>query len=78
MLDWIENPTLRQECQANLIKGEARHALAKGIFAHSQGCIHDQSPVAQQKRTTALNLVIAAFRCCDSTVTQFIGLLLKS
>ena len=28
MLDWIENPQLRMECQAGLNKGEARHALA--------------------------------------------------
>jgi TnpA family transposase len=60
MLDWMENPKLRQECQAGLNKGEARHTLAKAIFVHSQGRIHDRSPDAQQKRAMALNLVIAA------------------
>ncbi len=60
MLDWIENPQLRQECQAGLNKGEARHTLAKAVFAHSQGRIYDRSPEAQQKRAMALNLVIAA------------------
>jgi TnpA family transposase len=60
MLDWIENPQLRQECQAGLNKGEARHTLAKAVFAHSQGRINDRSPDAQQKRAMALNLVIAS------------------
>ena len=60
MLDWIENPLLRKECQAGLNKGEARHSLANAIFAHSQGRIRDRSPAAQQKRAMALNLVIAA------------------
>ena len=60
MLDWMENPKLRMECQAGLNKGEARHSLAKAVFAHSQGRIHDRSADAQQKRAMALNLVIAA------------------
>jgi len=60
MLGWIENPQLRQKCQAGLNKGEARHTLAKAVFAHSQGRIYDRSPDAQQKRAMALNLVIAA------------------
>ena len=37
MLDWMESPQLRMECQAGLNKGEARHALARAVFAHSQG-----------------------------------------
>lgn len=60
MLDWIEDADLRAECQAGLNKGEARHSLARAVFAHSQGRIHDRSDVAQQKRAMALNLVIAA------------------
>ena len=60
MLDWIESPQLRMECQAGLNKGEARHALARAVFAHSQGRIRDRSHDAQQKRVMALNLVIAA------------------
>lgn len=60
MLDWIENVNLRMECHAGLNKGEARHSLARAIFAHSQGRIHDRSDAAQQKRAMALNLVIAA------------------
>ncbi len=60
MLDWIENPRLRMECEAGLSKSETRHSLAKAVFAHSQGRIHDRSHEAQQKRVMALNLVIAA------------------
>ena len=60
MLDWIADPKLRRECHAGLNKGEARHALARAVFAHSQGRIRDRSPEAQQKRVMALNLVIAA------------------
>ena len=60
MLDWLENPELRKECQAGLNKGEARHTLAKAVFAHSQGRIYDRSDAAQQKRAMALNMVIAA------------------
>ena len=60
MLDWIENADLRMECHAGLNKGEARHSLARAVFAHSQGRIHDRSDAAQQKRAMALNLVIAA------------------
>ena len=48
------------ECHAGLNKGEARHSLARAVFAHSQGRIHDRSDAAQHKRAMALNLVIAA------------------
>ena len=60
MLDWLENPELRRECQAVLNKGEARHSLAKAVFAHTQGRIYDRSEAAQQKHAMALNMVIAA------------------
>jgi TnpA family transposase len=59
-LDWLENPELRRDCQAGINKGEARHTLAKAVFAHSQGRIYDRSDAAQQKRAMALNMVIAA------------------
>ena len=60
MLDWIEEPQLRRDCQGGLGKGEARHTLARAVFAHSQGRIRDRSHDARQKRVMALNLVIAA------------------
>ena len=66
MLDWIENPRLRMECEAGLSKSETRHSLAKAVFAHSQGRIHDRSQEAQQKRVMALNLVIAAINCWNT------------
>ena len=67
MLDWIESPRLRMECQAGLNKGEARHSLARAVFAHSQGRIHDRSRTAQQERVMALNLVIAAIIYWNTT-----------
>ena len=67
MLDWIENSELRMECQAGLNKGEARHTLARAVFAHSQGRIRDRSHDAQQKRVMALNLVIAAIVYWNTT-----------
>ena len=60
MLDWMESPQLRMECQAGLNKGEARHGLARAVFAHAQGRVHDRSHEVQQKRVMALTLVIAA------------------
>jgi TnpA family transposase len=54
MLDWLENPELRRDCQAGLNKGEAPHTLAKALFAYSQGRIYDRSDAAQQKRAMAL------------------------
>ena len=57
MLDWIEDPQLRRDCHAGHSKGEARHTLARAVFAHSQGRIWDRSHDAQQKRVMALNLV---------------------
>ena len=66
MLDRIENPRLRMECEAGLSKSETRHSLAKAVFAHSQGRIHDRSQEAQQKRVMALNLVIAAINCWNT------------
>ena len=70
MLDWIENPNLRMECHAGLNKGEARHSLARAVFAHSQGRIHDRSDAAQQKRAMALNLVIAAITFWNTTYME--------
>lgn len=40
MLDWMASPRLRMESQAGLDKGEAHHALAQAVFAHSE----DRSP----------------------------------
>ena len=60
MLEWMESPQLRMEWQAGVNKGEARHTLARAVFAHSQGRVHDRSHDAQQQCVMALNLAIAA------------------
>ena len=52
--------TVLQVPHAGLNKGEARHTLARAVFAPSQGRVHDRSHDAQQKRVMALNLVIPA------------------
>ena len=67
MFNWIENADLRKECQAGLNKGEARHSLARAVFAHAQGRIHNRSDAAQQRRAMALNLVIAAITFWNTT-----------
>jgi TnpA family transposase len=41
-LDWLESKQLRQQCQAGLNKGEARHSLAQAVFAHKQGRMRDR------------------------------------
>ncbi len=60
MPDWTEDANLRIECQAGLNRGEARHSLARTVFAHSQGRIHDRSETAQRKRAMAPSRIIAA------------------
>jgi TnpA family transposase len=67
MLDWLENPALRQRCQAGLNKGEQRHALTQAICTFRQGRISERSRDAQQYRASGLNLVIAAIVWWNST-----------
>lgn len=67
MLDWLEDPELRQRCQAGLCKSEARHTLAGAVFAHAQGHIYDRTRAGQQRRAAALNLVIAAIISWNTT-----------
>ena len=42
MLDWMESPQLRMECQAGLNKGEARHALALAVVGSGTGAVAHQ------------------------------------
>ena len=67
MLDWLESPQLRQQCQAGLNKSEQRHALTQVICTFKQGRIADRGPEAQQFRASGLNLVIAAIAYWNST-----------
>ena len=65
-LDWLESPELRRRCQAGLNKSEARHALARAVFAHKQGRIADRTLEGQEHRASGLNLVIAAIACWNT------------
>lgn len=67
MLDWLENPALRQRCQAGLNKSEQRHQLTQALYTFRQGRVADRSHEAQQYRASGLNLVIASIVWWNST-----------
>lgn len=67
MLDWLENPELRQRCHAGLNNSEQRHVLTQAIYTFRQGRIIDRSHEAQQYRASGLNLVIAAIIYWNTT-----------
>jgi TnpA family transposase len=53
-------PRFADESKSDLHKGEAHNALAKAVFFHRLGAIHDRSYENQRYRASGLNLVIAA------------------
>ena len=59
-LDWLESKALRQQCQAGLNKGEARHTLAQAVFVHKQGRLRDAQFENQALKASGLTLVTAA------------------
>ena len=59
-LDWLESKSLRQQCQAGLNKGEARHTLAQAVFVHKQGRLRDPQFDNQALKASGLTLVTAA------------------
>lgn len=59
-LDWLEAKALRQQCQAGLNKGEARHTLAQAVFVHKQGRLRDPQFENQALKASGLTLVTAA------------------
>lgn len=59
-IDWLESKQLRQQCQAGLNKGEARHFLAQAVFAHKQGRLRDRTFEDQALKASGLNFVTAA------------------
>jgi TnpA family transposase len=67
MLDWLENPVLRQRCQAGLNKSEQRHQLTQALYTFRQGRLVDRSHEAQQYRASGLNLVIASIVWWNTT-----------
>ncbi len=67
MLDWLENPNLRERCQAGLNKSEQRYVLTQAICSFRQDRIIDRTHETLQHRASGLNLVIAAIVYGDST-----------
>ena len=59
-LDWISDPALRRRTNAGLNKGEARNALARGVFFHRLGEIRDRTFENQRYRASGLNLAVTA------------------
>jgi TnpA family transposase len=59
-LAWVQSPELRRRVLVGLNKGESRNALARAVFFHRSGAMHDRSYEDQQHRASGLNLIIAA------------------
>ncbi|QHK22625.1 Tn3 family transposase (plasmid) [Pseudarthrobacter psychrotolerans] len=60
ILDWAQDPDLRQRVTAGLNKGEARNALARAVFFNRLGEIRDRSFEQQNYRASGLTLLTAA------------------
>lgn len=60
MLDWIEDPDLRQRATIGLNKGEARNTLARAVFFYRRGAVRDRLREDLQNKASALNLMVAA------------------
>lgn len=60
MLDWYQDPALRRRINANLNKGEARNALARGVFFNRLGELRDRSYEDQMNRSSGLTMLCAA------------------
>jgi TnpA family transposase len=54
ILDWAQNPGLRQRVTAGLNKGEARNALARAVFFNRLGEIRDRAFEQQNYRASGL------------------------
>ena len=67
LFDWLENPSLRQRCQAGLNKSEQRHQLTQALYTFRQGRVADRSREAQPYKASGLNLVIASIVWWKST-----------
>ena len=61
---------LRRRTNAGLNKGEARNALARAVFFHRLGEIHNRTFENQRYRASGLNLVVSAL---SSFGTRFIS-----
>jgi Tn3 transposase DDE domain len=56
----IRDVELRRRIHIGLNKGEARNALARGVFFNRLGELRDRTLENQQHRASGLNLVVAA------------------
>src|ERR1700745_1292785 len=60
LLEYIRDVELRRRIHIGLNKGEARNALARGMFFNRLGELRDRTLENQQHRACGLNLVLAA------------------
>ena len=60
IFDWLRSVELRRRVHAGLNKGQARNALARAVFFHRLGEMHDRSFEQQRHCSGGLNLVTAA------------------
>lgn len=60
ILEWAQNPGLRQRLTAGLNKGEARNAPARAVFFNRLGEIRDRAFEQQNYRASGLTLLTAA------------------
>jgi TnpA family transposase len=65
--DWLLDPGLRRRSHGNLNKGESRHALARAVFFHRLGELHDGTAEAMAHRASGLNLVVNAIILWNTT-----------
>ena len=67
MADWLMEPALRRRSNANLNKGESRHALARAVFFHRLGELRDRTAETLAYRASGLNLVVNAIILWNTT-----------
>ena len=59
-LEWIRCLELRKRTSTRLVRGEARNALARGVFFNQLGELRDRSYEQQIHKASGLNFLVAA------------------
>lgn len=59
-LEWMRSLKLRKRTSASLARGEARNALARGVFFNQLGEMRDRSYEHQIHKASGLNFLVAA------------------
>ena len=59
-LEWMRSLELRKRTSASLARGEARNALARGVFFNQLGEMRDRSYEHQIHKASGLNFLVAA------------------